>query len=195
MPCQKCAVLAVPALGAEALVFHIVHRVDGDLRTFKDKLAVDLAPVADGLASAGTNRFEFLNRVRNFQKPRRAGKAAHHEISPQTVADNGNTQVHRDQKQLVGLLGREELALVAEHTGNFAMGGLVGLDQLNNVHLGGDQLIDLAADAQAGDDGVLPLGVNGRLQDQHAHAALFIIVGDLHECGSLAAVHCAVSEI
>ena len=76
MPCQKCAVLAVPALGAEALVFHIVHRVDGDLRTFKDKLAVDLAPVADGLASAGTNCFEFLNRMRNFQKPRRAGKAA-----------------------------------------------------------------------------------------------------------------------
>ena len=133
--------------------------------------------------------------MRNFQKPRRAGKAAHHEISPQTVADNGNTQVHRDQKQLVGLLGREELALVAEHTGNFAMGGLVGPDQFNNVHLGGDQLIDLAADAQAGDDGVLPLGVNGRLQDQHAHAALFIIVGNLHERGSLAAVHCAVSEI
>ena len=58
MSCQKCAVLAVPALGAEALVFHIVHRVDGDLRTFKDKLAVDLTPVADGLASAGTNRLD-----------------------------------------------------------------------------------------------------------------------------------------
>ena len=131
----------------------------------------------------------------DLQQPGRAGKAAHHEISPQTVADDRNAQIDRDKKQLVGLLGREKLALIAKHAGNFAVGGLIGPDQLRNVHLGGDELIHLAADTQPGDDRVLPLCVDGRLEDQHPHAALFIVVGDLHQGGGLAAVHCAVPKI
>ena len=55
VPCQKRAVLPVPALGAQALVFHIVHRINSDLRTLKDELTVDLAPVADRFAPAGTD--------------------------------------------------------------------------------------------------------------------------------------------
>ena len=56
-------------------------------------------------------------------------------------------------------------------------------------------LIHLAADTQPGDDRVLPLCVDGRLEDQHPHTALFIVVGNLHQGCGLAAVHRAVAEI
>ena len=63
VPRQKSAVLTVPALGAKALILDIVHRVDGDLRALKDELAVDLAAVADGLAPAGADGFQLLDRM------------------------------------------------------------------------------------------------------------------------------------
>mgnify|MGYP000699478927 FL=1 len=192
---QESAVFPVPALGAKALILDIIHCVDSDLRTLKDELAVDLAAVADGLAPAGADSFQLLDRMGDLQQPGRAGKAAHHEISPQAVADDRNAQIDRDKKQLVGLLGREKLALIAKHAGNFAVGGLIGPDQLRNVHLGGDELIHLAADTQPGDDRVLPFCVDGRLENQHPHTALFIVVGDLHQGSGFAAVHCAVPKI
>ena len=72
VPRQKSAVLTVPALGAKALILDIIHRVDGDLRALKDELAVDLAAVADGLAPAGADGFQLLDRMGDLQpgKPR-----------------------------------------------------------------------------------------------------------------------------
>ena len=107
---QESAVFPVPALGAKALILDIIHRVDGNLRALKDELAVDLAAVADGLAPAGADGFQLLDRMGNLQQPGRAGKAAHHEIGPQAVADDRNAQIDRDKKQLVGLLGRETVS-------------------------------------------------------------------------------------
>ena len=133
--CQKRTVFAVPALRAEALILNVVHRVDGDLRALKDELAVDLAPVADGLAAAGTDGFQFLDRVGKLQQSGRTGEAAHHKVGAQTVADDRDAEVDRDEEQLLGLFGREELALVAEDAGGLAVLGYVSLDKLDNVHV------------------------------------------------------------
>mgnify|MGYP001725191891 CR=1 FL=1 len=110
------------------------------------------------------------------------------------AAEKGVFKLHK-LTGVIERIGSEKLALIAKHAGNFAVGGLIGPDQLRNVHLGGDELIHLAADTQPGDDRVLPLCVDGRLEDQHPHTALFIVVGDLHQGSGLAAVHCAVPKI
>ena len=52
---------------AQALVLHIVHRVNGHLGPLEHILAVDLAPVADGFAAAGADGFQFFDRMRQFQ--------------------------------------------------------------------------------------------------------------------------------
>ena len=56
------------------MVLHIVHCINRDLGTLKDIFAVDLAPVADGLAAAGADGFQFLDRMGKLQQPRRAGE-------------------------------------------------------------------------------------------------------------------------
>ena len=113
VPRQKSTVLAVPALGAKALILDIIHRVDGDLRALKDELAVDLAAVADGLAPAGADGLHLLDGVSQLQKPGGAGEALEGEVGAQAVADDGDVQLYRHHEQLLGLLCGEELALVA----------------------------------------------------------------------------------
>ena len=65
-PIQIITVFPVPALGAQALVFHVIHCVDGNLRALKDKLTVDLAAVANRLAATGADGFQLFNRVGNL---------------------------------------------------------------------------------------------------------------------------------
>ena len=39
------------------------------------------------------------------------------------------------------------------------------------------------------------LGIHLRLQNEHLHALLFVVVGHLHQRGAFAAVHGTVSEV
>ena len=129
-----------------------------------------------------------------LQQPGGAGEALEGEICPQAVADHRDVQVHRDHEQLLGLLRGEELALVAQHAGKGS--GAVGLThRLEHVRFRRDQQIGLAADAQTADQLTAALGIHLRLEDQHPHPLLLVVVGHLHQGGALAAVHRAVTEI
>ena len=48
---------------------------------------------------------------------------------------------------------------------------------------------------QAADQFAAALGVHLRLQDEHLHPLLLVVVRHLHQGRALAAVHCAVTEI
>ncbi len=75
--------------------------------TLKDIFAVDLAPVADGLAAAGADGFQLLDLWAISSSRVEPGKPRIMK-SARAVADDRNAQIDRDKKkQLVGLLGRE----------------------------------------------------------------------------------------
>ena len=195
MPRQKRPILPVPALGAQALVFHIVHRVDGDLRAFKHVFAVYLAAVAGGLSPALADGLHLLNGVGQLQKTGGTGETPRHEIRPQAVANHRDAQVHRHQKQLVHLFGGEKLALIAQHAGGRAVLRHVPAHNVQHVHVGSNQHIHRTAHPQAGHHLALPLGVDGGLEQQHPHPPFLIVKGNLQQRRGLAAVHCAVTEI
>ena len=192
---EKGPVFPVPALGAKALIFYVVHCVDGDLCTFKHKTAVDHAAVAGGLASAGADGFQFLNGVSQFQQAGGAGKTPHHKICAQPVADDRDAQVYRYKEQLFRLLRSEKLTLITQHTGQGTVDFPVMGDQLQNVHFFGDQGVHLAADTETGDQHITAFGIDGRLQNQNPHAAFGVIEGNLQKSGGFAAVHGTISEI
>ena len=100
---QESAVFPVPALGAKALILYSIHCVNRNLGALKHELAVYLAAVAGGFAAAGTDGFHLLDRVGQLQKAGGTGEAAVHKVRPQPIADDRNVQIHRDQKQLLGL--------------------------------------------------------------------------------------------
>ena len=141
---QESAVFPVPALGAKALILYSIHCVNRNLGALKHELAVYLAAVAGGFAAAGTDGFHLLDRVGQLQKAGGTGEATVHKVRPQPIADDRNVQVHRDQKQLLGLRRGKELAFVTQHTGRgAAMGGSIGPDDIQDVHVRADQHITL----------------------------------------------------
>ena len=123
-----------------------------------------------------------------------AGETLEGEIRPQAVADDRDVQLYRDHEQLLGLLGREELALVAEDTGQRGCGSGL-LHRCKHVHFRRDQQVGLAAHAQAADQLAAALGIHLRLEDEHPHSLLLVVVGHLHQGGALAAVHGTVTKI
>ena len=124
-----------------------------------------------------------------------AGEALEGEVGAQAVADDGDVQLYRHHEQLLGLLGSEELALVTEHTGQRPALAAGGPDGLHQVHVRRHQQIGRAAAAQTAHEVAAALGVHLRLEDEHPHPLLLVVVGHLHQRGALAAVHCAVTEI
>ena len=123
-----------------------------------------------------------------------AGEAPQRKVGPQAVADHRDVQVYGDHEQLLGLLCGKELALVAQHAGQ--LGGLAGFaHHLEHIHVRADQAVGLAVHAQAADQFAAAFGVHLRLEDQHLHALLFIIVGHLHQGCALAAVHGTIAKI
>ena len=75
------------------MILHIIHRVNGHLGALEHILAVNLASVADGLTAAGTDGFQFLNGMGQFQQAGRAREAAHHKVSTQAVADDRDAKI------------------------------------------------------------------------------------------------------
>ena len=114
---QESAVFPVPALGAKALILYSIHCVNRNLGALKHELAVYLAAVAGSFAAAGTDGFHLLDGMGQLQKAGGTGETAVHKVRPQPIADDRNVQVHRDQKQLLGLRRGKELAFVTQHTG------------------------------------------------------------------------------
>ena len=116
--CQKGVILPVPALRAEALILHIIHRIDGHLLPFKHEGTVHLAPVAGGLF-APQEQMVLSSSMVCASSSRRVepGKPRSIEICPKAVADDRDVLFHHNPEQLLRLLGRKELALVAENAG------------------------------------------------------------------------------
>ena len=196
MAFQESAVFPVPALGAKALILYSIHCVNRNLGALKHELAVYLAAVAGGFATAGTDGFHLLDRVGQLQKAGGTGETAVHKVRPQPIADDRNVQIYRDQKQLLGLRRGKELAFVTQHTGRgAAMGGGIGPDDIQDVHVWADQHIHLVADPQAGNNMIAAFGVHAGFQNQHPHAAFVIIESNLQKRRGFAAVHCAVTVI
>ena len=75
------------------------------------------------------------------------------------------------------------------------MGGGIGPDDIQDVHVRADQHIHLVADPQAGNNMIAAFGVHAGFQNQHPHAAFVIIESNLQKRRGFAAVHCAVTVI
>ena len=85
-PIQIITVFPVPALGAQALVFHVPLHIDSHLIPLKNIFPIDFAAVAGGFSAAGADGFHLLNGVRQLQQSGGTGKSAGHKIGPQAVA-------------------------------------------------------------------------------------------------------------
>ena len=100
-----------------------------------------------------------------------AGEAFEGKIRSQTVTDHRDVQIHRDHEQLLSLFRGEELALIAEHTGQF--GGFAGgTHHLKHIHLRGNEPVGLAAHAQTAHQFAAALSV--------LHPLFLVVVRHLH---------------
>ncbi len=131
--------------------------VDGDLRAVKNELTVDESGVEHRLAPTTTNRFQFLEGVRDFQKSARARKGDGLKVGANSVGQHRDVLENRDAKKVIDLVDTEELCFVDQQAGNvlarrrFRLGSIC-LEHRSNVVVRPDDKVHGTLNAQSGND-------------------------------------------
>ena len=159
-------------------------------------LRYDVPVLADAgvhrrLASAGADGLYLGYRVRQLQKPLRAGEAAGQEVRPQAEAQHGDVLVIDDTAELVYLLRSEELCLIRDDDVVFPGGVIL----IRNVLLRCDYL-RAALKAYAAADNIRAVArVDAGLDEPDRHAQLLVIKLRYQRLRGLRRAHRAVFEI
>jgi len=116
-------------------------------------------------------------------------------IRAQTIGHDRHMQIICDARQLPDLLFGEELRFIDKHAGNFTCQRATRLKVANRSSstLKGNRLrFKPDTRRNPATPGAI---IEGRNQDNRAHAALLIIVGCLQQHGRFSGIHCRVTEI
>ena len=174
---SDCPAFADVATAAERVVVDGVLPVDRDLISFEDVFAIHFARVEFGLRAAETHGRQLLDVVDDLEKALGAWEHLVAEISPQPVADDGNAMILGNVEQLGYLLFRQELGFVDQYDGGF----LAREDGLFQIKRGIGDDIDCPFVPAAGDDLVLPFGVDAGFDHDDLQPALLVVISSLDE--------------